>query len=369
MRVTLVGRGMLMNAGTLERHGLGGSETAQLCVGRALSKMGHRVTQYCELNVPSMRDIYGTTWRHVDSLRQNHHECDLLIVCRRPDLIEQHWVKSAARVLWVQDFAAGAYPSRAELTHYDEVWYVSEWQRRQWERVLHQTPGTLPPNAWVTRNGVAPVMVTKVTETQETRAEKQLLFVSRPERGLVPLVRPGGIMDRLPDDYKLHVCGYADFPPQHREFYEQVWGWCAARTDTTMLGSLPQASVRELMRCSSALVLPTNYPETSCMSALEAVEQCCHVFHTPVALDSALRGSGAVKETLGSCGIMIHTGSEWNNDEFCQTWADKIVSFLENPEWRSMDRDRMLQRTDMWWPGIAREWTARAEKWLALGGL
>lgn len=363
MRITLVGRGMPMRANVLQYAGLGGSETAQLCVGEELARQGHLVTQFCEMDPvwPAHKSPAGVRWRRFDELRHQErpHECDLLIVCRRPDLIEQSWIRSDKRVLWVQDFAAGAYPSRPELGHYDEIWFVSEWQQAQWYATLRFEMSRVL-GTWVTRNGIAPVTLGSVH--QSSRHPRQLMFASRPERGLVPLVRPGGIMDQLPE-FNLVVCGYADFPAEHAAFYEQVRKWCDERDNVQYLGSLPNEDVRALLAESAALVMPTDYAETSCMVALEAIEQLCHVFTTPLNhTPGSTQGCGALTETLGQCGktvseVMVEN---WNSDLFCAMWANSIRASLKNHDWCVMDRMRMMRRTDLWWPVIAREWTHHA---------
>lgn len=361
MRITLVGRAMKMAPNTLQRRGLGGSETAQICVARELSRMGHDVTLYCELDDNlERRDSTRVQWRHVDSLRRNHHECDLLIVCRRPDLIEQHWVNAQARVLWVQDFVGGDYPSRAELRHYDEVWCVSAWQQQQW---LAQLGGALP-TTWVTRNGIAPVDLTD--GARPARLEHQLLYVSRPERGLMALVRPGGILDHLPD-HQLVVCGYDDRPAHAEEYYAEVRRMCEQHEQVSLLGSLDQHSVRYLMAQSTALMLPTNYAETSCMAAMEALEQLCHVIYAPCT-GFGTTGSGALPETMARCGKCVDEagGYEWNGEEFVRTWARVALEFLGDPQRRQRDRHAMLERDDLWWPPVARSWIKRAEKWLGV---
>lgn len=349
---------------TVEHSGLGGSETAQWAAGEALRDLGHEVTQFTAGQGVG-RVWRNVTWNDVKILPDVEIDCDLMIVCRRPDLIDPERHRAKWRVLWVQDFACPwspwRYPDEDALENFDEIWFVSEWQREQWRReIAHRMVGKYP-RTYVTRNGIVPQSLYCADIGVSHRNPQKLAFVSRPERGLLPLVMPGGIMDHLPE-YTLHVCGYADFPENNRAFYDTVFGHARSNPRVVLHGSLPNVQVRALLATSAAMLLPTNYAETSCMSALEAIEVLTPVLGTPTKHDMTTTGSGALEETVRGAGRMIHVfGAEYGSAAWCESWARQARRILtDDDEIRKM-RIAALRRNDYRWDGIVREWTAHAE--------
>lgn len=355
MRVAIVGNGMAFGPRTLTSRGLGGSETAQLCLGHELSLLGCEVTQFCNLSgvvAGSLIDgVRWETWQKTitGEVPENY---DLVIVCRQPDLGVE--LNARMRVLWIQDFAVDYYPPAKydrEPLLFNEIWAVSEWQRSQWLFVCRSRGMALPPIK-VMRNAVSRVAA---IESFVRAKDKLLTFVSRPERGLLPLVREGGILDRLPD-YKLAVCGYDDVNDGNRDFYEHVWSLCDRHPRVFRLGSLPQPAVRQMILKSAAMVIPTNYAETSCMAAMEAITTLTPVVTMSQRMSPAdVTGGGALRETLNGCGIVVPWTSEWNSDEFCETFARAVILACENEaQIRYLTRN-MLKRCDLTWDQRARE--------------
>lgn len=374
MRITLLAFGMQMWPGITSQRGLGGSETAQICVAEALAAMGHVVTLIT--NVPPAKVGRGThngvlwvPWEELEHMNKTGtgHPCDLLIVCRRPELIERGRFDAAAKVLWVQDFAAEPYPRTEALHHYDEIWYVSQWQFHQWCARLGGESWLLP-KGWLTRNGIAPWSLGVLTPDMTRKDPRQLLYASRPERGLYELVREGGIMDSL-EEYRLKVLCYADFPPTHAELYRRVFGLCQQHPRVDLVGDASNFGVRVHIRQSAALVLPTNYAETSCMVAREAIEQLVPVFATlPSREPAATNGGGALRETVGDAGMFVDP-KDYGSDAWCRLFAQMVRNGLETPELSRRMRQGALRRHDLDWDTVARDWTAHTEFDLGLAGL
>jgi hypothetical protein len=63
---------------------------------------------------------------------------------------------------------------------YDKVVYVSDFHRRQWEEIVPE----LAPLGYVTKNGFDPALVPEGV----TKAPHRVIHISRPERGLRPLL-------------------------------------------------------------------------------------------------------------------------------------------------------------------------------------
>lgn len=352
MRVAIIGYGMPFDSDTLERDGLGGSETAQLCMGKELAKLGVDVWQYCNLTPGIMPGVQadGVEYRTLDDL-PGMPQVDAAIICRQPGYIQYVGGKATKKYLWIQDFATDDQPPVMPRVSdgYEAIFAVSLWQARQWTRTMLPRFGDERadlPRFWVTINAISRVN----SRRPKARTPGQLVFASRPERGLWPLVRPGGIMERLPE-FHLMVAGYNDRPSEYAPFYAAIDEMVAARPNVTRLGSLNARNLRELLAASEAYVMPTPYRETSCIMGRECIEQLTPMVITP------MESSGALPETLGECQV-IGSIEPYDSDKFCQEFAD-VTRRLVTTGWADEVRTRMLKRTDLYWDGVARQWLGK----------
>lgn len=353
MRVAIVGNGMAFRRDTIWKEGLGGSEQAQLCMAQALAMLpGYQVANFCRFPKDGAWGMQsdGVFWAPFDQFGSTYPtEFDVVIHCRN-DRNWSDYVKTRANVLWIQDFATDEYPWFA-LDRFDEVWAVSHWQAHQWADTLTDRHLDYPP-IWVTQNSIVR-MPSPLPPVIDDR--RRLLFASRPERGLWPLVRDGGIMERLPE-YHLYVAGYNDRNPRFRDFYAQLDALIEKRPNVTNLGSLPAHKLRFEIKAAAAYVMPTPYRETSCILARECIEQLTPMIVTPAEL------SGALTETLGDATI-IGSRAEFDSETFCADFAERVRTLLEGDPygWGAKARRAMTARGDLYWEPVARSWATRME--------
>ncbi len=356
LEIVIVAGGMPFGPNTLAYKSLGGSETAVIGVATELRKRGHIVTVFCPLPQqgpdawPSgQMDVNGVRWVSIDNYANFivATEVDLLVVSRSPELLQMpHQAKKA--VLWCHDLATYNGPSNqlhAVAWNFDEIWCVSEWHRQQY----HKVTGYPLENIVATRNGIMKYNVPGWV----SRIPNQLVYAARPERGLINLVRPGGIMERLPE-YNLKVTMYDNFPPHMADFYGQLFSWAKDLPNVEILPPSTQADLRCLIRSSAAYVYPTDFEETSCMLARECIEQ-----QTPMITTAR----GSLVETLAGCGVMFGCAQDFGSDEWCEEYAALVRSCL-SPE---IMYDHLAEpvalcskRTDLHWDGVAEQWEALA---------
>ncbi len=362
MEIVIAAQGLAFGPTTVEHRSLGGSETAALMMARELKQLDkdNLVTIFCNLP-PSGRpdfiengaqDDVGVRWVSIDQFTGfiTRTNVDLLIVSRNPDLLNgAHQAKKA--VLWCHDLATyqGMLPRLMSTAwNFDEVWTVSEWHRQQ----IHTITGYPLKNIKATRNGIVkfPGVISVPVP------EKTLLYSARPERGLELLVRPDGIMSKLPD-FKLSVTMYDNYPEHMMQYYHQMWKWAEALPNVTLLGPKTQLELRQLMRGTWAYIYPTAFEEVSCIIAREAMEQGLPFITTTV---------GALPETLGDCGIFYDVKKE---DVGIGGFFDKFAELVENT-WEHRDNpeaaykvatDNCAKRADLYWDQVAKQWLAWAE--------
>jgi glycosyltransferase involved in cell wall biosynthesis len=354
MEIIIVAGGIPFGPETLKHRSLGGSETAALMVAKALKQRGHTVTLFCPLPPQGAPDhhpdgmIADDGVRYIDIQKYptyiSHSECDLLVVSRDARWAHlPHQAKSC--VLWLHDLAehhfSGPIIQSCGWT-FNEVWCVSEFHRKQ----VHSVTGYPLDRIRVTRNGIVPVP--EVIPTP--KITRQLLFASRPERGLEHLVKPGGIMSRLPE-FTLKFCMYANVPEHMRDYYGQLHAWAKELPNCEFVGFLKQAEMRQLVADSWLYVYPSDFEETSCILARECAEQ-----KTPL-LGFAV---GALPETVGSCGVLLTPDLAPKigevNEESYDAFVHEVRCLEEIPEQYERIQAQCERRTDLYWGGVAEQW-------------
>jgi SAM-dependent methyltransferase len=225
---------------------------------------------------------------------------------------------------------------------FDEIWSVSEWHKDQ----IATTTGYPEERIIALRNGI----VQHDTVMSVGSIEKQILYASRPERGLENLVKPGGIMEHLPD-YTLTVAMYEHFPAHMQEFYAWIMARMEALPNVKFVGGKPNAELRQMIADSAAYIYPTQFEETSCILARECMEQ-----HTPFLTTSV----GALPETLGDNGIYFEdylyskgiTEPERGSTGWCMLFAQFFRESMEQT-YLAVEARTNIVRDDLYWDGVA----------------
>jgi 2-polyprenyl-3-methyl-5-hydroxy-6-metoxy-1,4-benzoquinol methylase/glycosyltransferase involved in cell wall biosynthesis len=342
--VVMVLGGMMVGPKTLDTKSLGGSETAAICAAKAIRKLGHMVTVFGNVEEEGI-DEDGIRWCSIAQYRGfvETTETDIIIAQRDPSLLSFQ-TNSKKNVLWVHDLATYAHAGvfQGFAWNIDEVWTVSQWHKEQ----FHKITGYPLTHIYATRNGINAVG----NLMDLPRLDTELLYAARPERGLINLVRPGGIMSRLPE-FTLKVAMYDNWPPQMREYYQQLFDMAKALPNVEIIGSKTQKQLRQLMKSAAAYVYPTTFEEVSCIIAREAIEQKLPFIYTPI---------GALPETMQDCGHkVVWPKDDIGSDQFCQLFADQVRSTLGNREYIEELQRRCARRTDLYWDSVAFDWEGR----------
>lgn len=356
MEIVLVNTAMKFGPNTPNVTTLGGSETAVLMAAKSLRKLGHIVNVFTPLPEQGSPDYVPSGFVDEDGVRYldyshfgnfiGNTEVDLLIVCRDPRAIAttSHAKK---RVLWMHDIAThrGMQMAIDQIGWtFDEIWSVSEWHRQQ----IHEVTGYPLKNIVAMRNGIVPVEVVK----PPFRLDKTLVYAARPERGLINLIKPGGVMEHL-KDYTLKLCMYQNSNHDLQEFYAWCWDRVGKLDNVEMPQSLTQPQMRQLLADCTAYIYPTQFEETSCVLARECIEQ-----RTPFLTTQ----EGALPESLGDTGIFFEDWlsqegikePEKGETEWCELFA-RFTKYILEDEHQILDGTRIQQeeRTDLYWDGVA----------------
>ena len=187
---------------------LGGSETALICMANALAGRGHSVTVFTQMKDQDQQGNYnGVQWIDLDNMAGACQaiEYDVFISQRHPSILEKP-IRAKYRALWVQDvlmpFSTAALTSTLWQT--DQIYYVSEWHCDNYENLL---PNGADKLRFVTKNGIDLGTVAANLSTGP-KDMNRLIYISRPERGLFPLLQIFPQMKQQRPDLELKVCRY-----------------------------------------------------------------------------------------------------------------------------------------------------------------
>lgn len=375
MDIIIVGAAMPFGPDTLKFKTLGGSETAQLMIGKALAKQGHRVVQVTTLPKMGEPDFIPPGVVAHDGVRYVPFEAyrdmvcttphDLLIISRDMRLANlPHQARHA--VFWAHDLATYNFmlPTLQQIGwNIDEVWAVSEWHAEQ----IHKLIGYPRERIIAMRNGIVNVDDEAVVNPEWDRGPrdpKTLVYAARPERGLEALVREGGIMEQLPE-FKLKVSMYGHAPDHMKPFYDWCWQRIEQLPNVEFMGNLKQPQMRREIAQAAAYVYPTAFEETSCILARECIETGTTMLTCR---------EGALPETLGECGFFLEDFTindfpnryqkpklEWNSDAFNRAFAAMVRWYLgpRGEGYKATREANMKARTDLYWDDVATAMVAR----------
>lgn len=342
---------------------LGGSESACIGLARALAVKGHHVF-ICATKLAEDAqgaDAAGVTWIPYDQLDLTNmfFEWDVFCVLRHPAIFQTPR-RARLRVLWNQDllnhdgFKAIV---MAVAWAYDKVVYVSEFHRAQWEDWLPE----LKPLGHVTKNGYDPANVPDPAAI--VKDPNRIIHISRPERGLAPLLEMWPAIRQAHPLAELHLCRYSsmydtegwgqvcqDFDAQAADLNARVGG-------ITFLGELNKVQLHQAIAESAVMAYPGvhTFAETSCIAAIEAQAN-----GTPFV------GSwkGALPETVPG-GILIPGGAF--EPDYQRAFVAAVGRMLDGcarntVEYRRLQHDGRAHVEAYTYAVIAAEWEAWVEQ-------
>lgn len=260
---------------------LGGSESACLGLARALKAQGHDVTMFATHLSPDVPEIdaAGVRWLPSESLAQAQKliDPDVFVALRQPHVFALP-VQARWRMLWCQDMLVGE-PAKQQFMSlawaYDEISYVSQYQRKQWEGVAHE----LAPLGWVTKNGFDPAHV----PTNVAKVPGRIIHISRPERAMPPLLAMWPELKRRVPHAELHLCRYASMydgegsqvKAMVESYDREIARVQAAVGGIVVLGQLAKPDLYRAVASAEVMWYPgvVDFAETSCIAAIES--QAC----------------------------------------------------------------------------------------------
>lgn len=173
------------------------------------------------------------------------------------------------KILWLHDL-----PQDPESTHltdpasrnrFDKIVCVSNWQMQLYNLIS----GVPYSQCTVIKNAIEPI------DVQEKKYEGtvRLIYHTTPHRGLEILVPVFEELCKIHDN--LHLDVYSSFSiygwEQRDEQYKNVIDRCKQHPNITYHGAVSNEEVREALKTTHIYAYPCIWPETSCLSVIEAM--------------------------------------------------------------------------------------------------
>lgn len=347
--------GIPFNGHTTRTKSLGGSETAMLYAARALAKRGHRVKVYTNTDRPGVYD--DVEYQPLDALNRQAPfiQFDVFISSRMPVLLTLPF-RAGLKILWLHDIFNGN-PNfiMAHSWAFDEAWALSDFHI---DGFCKATP-EIRPYMWRTSNGID---LEEIEANLRPKVPGKLIYASRPERGMHVLLE--GILPQLihyRPDLRLYYATYQVGPaPEGTKelfFQQRVEHLLPQFADNVMpMGGLSKAQLYQEMSSAEMLLYPSTWPESSCITAMEAM--ACG---TPIVSTDDY----AISETVpnGVAGVLVH-GSAYSK-EYHEEFVRTVRNLWDNPVRLgelSRNGPKVIEERGYTWDRVVEKWVDRIEK-------
>jgi glycosyltransferase involved in cell wall biosynthesis/2-polyprenyl-3-methyl-5-hydroxy-6-metoxy-1,4-benzoquinol methylase len=294
--IGFVTAGLKFNGNTIYEKALGGSESALIYMAREIAKLDNDVVVYCECDKPGIYD--GVDYRDVKQYCEDERsQFDTLIVSRFTDFLAMP-VDSKMSILWCHDIDVGNF--RDAIGCADRVFCLSDFHKSLYVEQYSVEPTNY---VWKTSNGYDQTIVTEAVPYEQKK--NNYIYSSRPERGLKLLLEKiwPEIIERNPDAV-LHICTYDNtltLPDEVKKIHQEVEDLLEYSRNVKKIGHLPKKEYYELLSTCAYMVYPTDFPEISCINAMEAQYNGCLVITSDkYAMSETVKSDTKVKAEYGS---------------------------------------------------------------------
>ena len=317
--------GFAYDASTPTKSPLGGTQSAVVYLSQALVALGHSVTVIN--GVESALESGGVAFAPLPYLTADMNAHDVIIAVASP-LGQKLRAVGVNRpiILWCHHASdqRALEPLRDpfERKAYQGYAMVSQWQAESYIRAFAIPPQRIA----VLRNAASPYVLEQtpkapwyVRDTPPT-----LAYTSTPFRGLdillmgFPMVR-----ERIPDARlriysSMGIYSHVTGKDEYRALYELA----KALPGVEYVGPLPQAELAGALMDVDYLAFPSTFPETSCISVIEAMAAGAHVVCTDL---------GALPETTAGLATLIKGPAE-AAPMFAARYAEELCEVILDPD-------------------------------------
>ncbi len=235
--------------------------------------------------------------------------------------------KNKINVLWMHHFVnqkeAQNLSSNEFVNKLDWIVYNSNWN---FEKHVYQFK--VPENKCVViRNAIE-----KIDIVEKPKDKISLIYHTTPWRGLVHLLKVFKNLNLK--NVELNICSSTiiygkKFDDGLGKTYESLFNECKNTKNVKYFGFLDNKKIIELLKQMHIFAHPSIWPETSCISAIEAMAAGCEVVTTNL---------GALYETCSPFGTFVNFDRNFDNLE--KRYKKVLLNSIEN-YWSDKNQDKL----------------------------
>ncbi len=353
MKIAFYTRGTAFDGSTIDKRGLGGSESALLYIARELSRRGHKVNVFCTCDEPG--EYEGIEYRGAEDFLPycDSQPQDVCVFSRLYEPLVQ--AKGRVKILWLHDIADSKYYTEALPAldpHVARYFTISAWQQGGYINRF----GFDASRFYLTRNGVDPGLFAATVP----RNRNKLIYINTPFRGLDVLVKLFPLLRQAAPDLELHLyTGMSLYGAQFAEWEEQLrrlYDYARSLPGVHLREPLPKAELAKELLSSRLALYPSHFSECCSIASLE-----CQAAGVPM-ITSDLAG---LKDTIrhGETGILIPIDDselKSHSQKYQIQFLNETLRLLQDDNaWSAMSGNASRHIADNYsWSRIATEWEA-----------
>tara|TARA_Y100000782_G_scaffold104165_1_gene122956 strand:+ start:129 stop:1112 length:984 start_codon:yes stop_codon:yes gene_type:complete len=274
---------------------------------------------------------------------ESFKDINLILNSTNHDLIERDKIN----VLWVHHFVNQKeiqnLGSKDYVDKLDWIVFNSNWN---FEKYVYQFK--IPESkSIVIRNAIE-----KIDFEKKPKDKISLIYHTTPWRGLVHLLKVFKNLNL--ENVELNVCSSTiiygkKFDDQLGKKYENIFNECKNTKNVNYSGFLENKKIIELLKNMHIFSHPSIWPETSCISAIEAMASGCEVVTTNL---------GALYETCSPFATFV--GFDRNFDNLEKRYSKALLKSIKN-YWSNENQNKLRLQSEV--INATYSWDVRSVEW------
>ena len=276
---------------------------------------------------------------------ESFKDINLILNNTNHDLIE----KNKINVLWMQHFVnqeeVKNLGSKDYVNKLDYIVFNSNWnfEKFQYQFKIPESKSLVIKNA-----------IEKIDFHEKPKDKINLIYHTTPWRGLIHLLK---VFKRLNlQNTELNICSSTiiygkKFDSILGKKYENIFEECKNTKNVNYLGFVENNKIIELLKNMHIYSFPSIWPETSCISAIEAMAAGCEVVTSNL---------GALYETCAPFATFVGFDSDFDNFE------KKYQKALENSVknfWSKENQKKIRFQQEV--INLTYSWNVRSKEWIS----
>ena len=276
---------------------------------------------------------------------ESFKDINLILNNTNHDLIE----KNKINVLWMQHFVnqeeVKNLGSKDYVNKLDYIVFNSNWnfEKFQYQFKIPESKSLVIKNA-----------IEKIDFHEKPKDKINLVYHTTPWRGLIHLLK---VFKRLNlQNTELNICSSTiiygkKFDSILGKKYENIFEECKNTKNVNYLGFVENNKIIELLKNMHIYSFPSIWPETSCISAIEAMAAGCEIVTSNL---------GALYETCTPFATFV--GFDSNFDNFEKKYQKALENSVKN-FWSKENQKKIRFQQEI--INLTYSWTVRSKEWIS----